>query len=326
MIYNPAARVCLYPDLQWPALSARVTAAVRMLADAGRVALVAPEEPADLAHAIADATVYGRATVQLRTVATIPLRAGRLTASPGWARRQRRSASGAVWLAHGQTAARLLLAGGVAPAGRVRCLPLLAPPSGAPAQSRAAERAAVRNGVGLRPGERLVIGAESAAGAAREPTWVRDLRAIGRPEAVVLRIRPADREHRTYHVYAQRAGWLPEPLPLSALLAGCDVFVAADTQPTACTPAAAAFDWGIPVVARATDAVSDLVLAGGRGAVVPAGAGRVARAVADQLDVGIFNYVATAPTEPRRRDVELARALLGVYRHAVRRTLATGAA
>lgn len=326
MIYNPTPRVCLYPDMQWQALSARIVAAAQLLADAGRLTLVAPDEPADLAHAVADATVYGRGAVQLRTVASVPLRAGRLAASPSWVRQQRRHGGGALWLAHGQTAARLLLTAGMAPSGRVHCLPLLAPPSSTSTPCRAAERAAVRERLGLRPGERLVIAAEGPSGDGREPDWVRELRASGRPDAVVLRIRPADREHRAYHVHAERVGWLPQPLALSSALAGGDLFVAVDPQPTACTPAAAAIDWRIPVIARATDAASDLVLAGGRGTVVPAGAERVARAVLDELDGGIFNHAGTAPPEPTGRDAELARVLLGVYRRAVRRTMAPGAA
>ncbi|HET6875926.1 MAG TPA: hypothetical protein VFH38_00200 [Jatrophihabitans sp.] len=326
MIYNPVPRVCLYPDRQVPELSARIVAAGRMLADAGRVKLVEPGETADLAHAVGDAPTYGPAPVRLRTVAAVPLRAGRLTAAPGWVRRQRRAGADVVWLAHGQTAARLLLDAGIAPAGRLHCLPLLAPPIGTLSPSRAVERAAVRDGLGLRPGERLVIGTEGGSDTGDEPGWVRELREIKRSDAVVLRMRPADRVHGAYRVHAERVGWLPEPLPLSALLAGCDVFVAADAQPTACTPAAAAADWGIPVVARATDAASDLVLAGGRGTVVPAGAWRVARAVADQLDGGIFNHAGTAPPDPGRRDAELARALLAVYRRTVRRTIAAGAA
>ena len=330
MISNPVIRVCAYPDGQAAALSARLGAGLAMLAEARRIALVGPDEPADIAHAVGAAEVTGRATSRLRSVDVIPLRSGRLAASPGWVRRERRTHPGATWLAHGHSAGRLLLAAGLAPAGRVHCLPLLCPPVEEPEPSRAAVRAAVRERLGLRPGQRLVIGHELAATggqeSGREPGWERDLRSYGRHEIVVVRIRPVDREQSQYRVRTDGTGWLPEPLSLTALLAGGDGFVAADPHLAACSPAVAALDWGLPVVARATDAVSDPVLTRGVGAVVPAGAGRIARGVLELLDGDLLCSRAAPGPLPGHRLAEFAHSLLSVYRSVQRRTLISGAA
>ncbi len=330
MISNPGVRVCMYGDGAASALSARIGAGLAMLAEARRIELVGPDEPADLAHAVGAAEVTGRAAMPLRSVDVLPLRAGRLAPSPGWVRRQRRTHHGATWLAHGQSAGRLLLAAGLSPAGRLHCLPLLAPPVEEPDPTHSALRTAVRDRLGLRPGQRLVIGRELAVAGdqegGQEPAWERDLRSSRRPEIVVLRIRPTDLEHSVYRVHAAGTGWLPEPLSLTALLAAGDGFVAADSHLTACSPAVAAIDWGLPVVARATDAVSDLVLARGAGAVVPAGTGRIARGVLELLDGDLlFSRAAPGPA-PGHRLAEFARSLLAVYRRAQRRTLISGAA
>ncbi|MGZ4493531.1 MAG: glycosyltransferase [Nocardioides sp.] len=114
---------------------------------------------------------------------------------------------------------------------------------------------------------------------------------------------------------------------LGGLLSAADVFVAADTCLTACNPALAAVDAGLPIVAATTDSAQDLVLAGAAvGRLAKPRPDAVAGAVAALVDEGALlrRRIQRAP-DARRRTADLAHQLLQVY-HQVSPQPVTGGA
>lgn len=329
MIPAAGPRVALRaPHLASP-LSAYLVAAYEMLVEAGRVRPASPSAPADLVHTVGDVPPPEPGPLPVRTVETVPLRSGRLAVEPGWLRRERRHGSTATtWLAHGFTAGRLLLDARLAASGRLHCLPLvgtLAPPEG---RARAAERATTRARLGLAPGARLVLttagGADPWPGAAGR--WPRELAAAGRTDIAVMQLSSVD-QPGTHLVTDAVTGRRVGSLPLFSMLAGCDLFVTTGRNLVACSPAVTAADWGIPLVATATDSAAELVLTKGVGTVVSRGDVDVARAVLAELDGGL-PHATPAARVPAAADrlAECAHSLLGVYRRIMRAAAIGGAA
>jgi hypothetical protein len=325
---SSAPRVAMRMNDPATPLSAWLHSAYELLLDAGRIRPASASAPPDVVHTVGDVPPPAPGPLPVRTVETIPLRNGRLVAAPGWLRRERRYGTATTWLAHGYTSGRLLLDAGLASSRRLHCLPLVGARAPGNSQTRAAARAATRTRLGLAPGARLVV--TSATGASPWPDgggrWQRELAAARRPDVAIVQISPV-RPDGTYQVSDSITGRSMDALPLYSLLAGCDVFVTVNRELAACSPAVTAADWGIPVVATASDSAAELVLTRSVGTVVRGSDLEVARAVLDKLDTGLPHAVTTARV-PDVHDqlAECARALLGVYRRVLRAAVVGGAA
>ncbi len=322
-------RVCMRGDRLAADLSSALSDALVLLAEAKRIELIDSDQPGDIVHTVGSveaARTPGRRRVH--TVDTVPLRVPRLAALPAWVRRERRRLAGASLLVHGQTAGRIILGSGVADGHLVHCVPLLSPSTSLSGCSRAAARTSVRQRLEIAPGVRLVLGSGRQAVGHRDTAWDRVLRSSGRPDVVAGRIHPAgDRPGQdAFRLLVDGREWSTEPLPLAALLAACDVFVAADFELHACSMAVAAVDWGVPVVSTTTDGVAELVLSGARGVVVQPRGDRVAAAVESQLDNGRVPVPPTSSADPLQRIAQLARAMLGIYRRELSAGVIGGAA
>jgi hypothetical protein len=325
-----APRIALHLPQHESPLSAYLVAAYDVLVEAGRVLPPSASLPADVVHTVGDVAPPEPGPLHVRTVDVVPLRNGRLAVASAWLRRERRHGAATTWLAHGYTAGRLLLEARLSPSSRLHCLPLvgvLTAPAPNDARTRALERAATRARLGLAPGARLVVttAPDSAALAGGTGRWQRDLAAAHRPDISVIQIGPAQ-PHGT-HLITDSNGRRLADLPLFSVLAGSDLFVATGRELAGCSLGVAAADWGIPLVAVATDSAAELVLTRGVGTVVAGGDAHIARAVFDELDGGLPHAGSTMqPPVPQDRLVEFARALLGVYRRVMRAAVVGGAA
>lgn len=326
-----APRVALHVPRPASPLSAYLQAAYGLLVEAGRVLPSCASIPADLVHTVGDVEPPEPGPLHVRTVDVVPLRNGRLAVAPRWLRRERRHGAATTWLVHGYTAGRLLLEARLATGGRLHCLPLVGTPgSQVPtgARARAAARTATRARLGLAPGARLV--GTSATGDGSVPggigRWQRDLAAARRPDIAVVQIGPVQ-SPGSYVVTDGLTGRHLGDLPLFSVLAGCDLFVATGRGLAGCSPAVAAADWGIPLVAAATDSAAELVLTRAAGTVVDGGDAYVARAVLNELDNGLPHTGAITQAPPAQdRMIECARALLAIYRRVLRTAAIGGAA
>ncbi|MDQ2750996.1 MAG: glycosyltransferase [Actinomycetota bacterium] len=304
-----------------------VDAALDMLAGARRIIRVSNDELAHIVHTVGsfDAAV-DRAALRVHTVDRIPLRDGRMAPATWWLRGERRRVRGStMWLAHGQTAGRMLVDAGLAAGEWVHCLPLMLPPSYLPSATSLAGRTAVRACFEMAPGVRLVIGIDPHADDHRASGWARAVLDDRRRDVRVAQISPArvgssDR----YQVRLPDGGTLPGPLRLSDLLAAADLFVASGHDLEACSPAVAAVACGVPVVAVITDSIAEHVLSNGSGFVVPGRASSVAQAVRALLDT--VPPPRRAPTDQTQPGAELARGLLAAYRRVLSRSAMGGAA
>lgn len=280
--------------------------AVGILADARRIQPAGPGEPADVLHTVGEVAAgrFTGAARRVHTVDRVALRRGGLTATTGWAHRQRRFAGAVVtWLVHGSTAGQVLVASGVVQGDRVHGLPLVAPRRGGSAGGQ--DRSAVRDRLGIAPGVGLVVGCEPGPGQS-VPGWADAIGELRRTDVAVIRYE-ADRHGR--------AG----ALSFDELLLAADLFVAAGLGLTACNPAAAAVAAGVPVIATTTDSAAELVRFGRTGFVVPPHPAPIAAAVRAGLD-GALPRGGRRPPRPRD-DAELhslARGLLGAYHRALR--------
>jgi glycosyltransferase involved in cell wall biosynthesis len=298
-------------------LATALREAVQLLVGAGRLRLARPGERADLLHTVGGVGDMGDAGVadhRVHTVDRIPLRGGReLMATRRWARRERRRAARCtVWLTHGRTAGRMVVEAALAPGERVRCLPVLSPwrlDIAVRGDDRASgDRSAVRRELGVRPGVRLVLGV-----APRRPTavdgWAAAIDRLGRTDVQVLRL-AGDPGGRTP---ASVVG----SLPLPALLAAADLFVATGQELAALSPGVSALAVGLPVVAVTTDSAAELVTSGRDGHVVAPRVDAVVDAVQAHLDGAPApgRTVPAAVTRPAAHD--LARRLLDVYGQAL---------
>jgi hypothetical protein len=330
VISAAAPRIALHLPRRESPLSAHLVAAYDLLVEAGRVLPPSACLPPHLVHTVGDVAPPEPGPLHIRTVDVVPLRGGRLAVAPAWLRRERRHGAATTWLAHGYTAGRLLLEARLAPSGKLHCLPLvgvLAAQVPDDARARAVERAATRARLGLAPGARLVVttAPDSAALAGGIGRWQRDIAAAHRPDIKLIEIGPAQ-PHGT-HVITDMNGQRLGDLPLLSVFAGSDLFVATGRELAGCSLAVAAADWGIPLVAVATDSAAELVLTRGVGTVVAGGDAHIARAVLDELDGGLPHASATMPTPAvQDRLVEFARALLGIYRRVLRTAVVGGAA
>ena len=321
---RPRIRMCIEPSAQ--SLGAGLDAALTMLVEARRIALVGEGEPAEIVHTVgpvSGATRYG--VHHVHSVDRIPLRNGRLEPAGWWVRNERSCISGATaLLAHGQTAGRLLVDAGLLPGQRVHCLPLVGPPG--TSTTIPGTRALVRAHLGVAPGVRLVLGVDSHAAGNRAGGWDRLLLATKRGDLSVAQIWPSP-DADLYHVRMGAGSWQDAPLPLGELIAAADLYVAAGHELQAYTPAVVAVACALPVIAVTTDSVVELVLAGSDGCVVPVRAGSVVQAVLARVDGGLpLRRPAMNAPDRLHRVAELARGLLRVYRQVLCTSTVQGAA
>jgi glycosyltransferase involved in cell wall biosynthesis len=152
------------------------------------------------------------------------------------------------------------------------------------------------------------------------------LAAEGRGDITVARaVRDGGATAERFFVRTGPGEWLPESLPLAEVLAAADLVVATGRDLDAYTPATAAVTRGVPVVSVTTDSVAELVLAAGRGCVVPPRADCIVRAVLAQVD-GLLPRRGTTEPDRHRQLAAVARELLGVYRHVLCASAIGGAA
>lgn len=325
---NFAPSVALRMQESTAPLAAWLRAAHELLLDAGRVRPAIASAPPDVVHTVGEVPPPAPGPLLVRTVETIPLRNGRLVVAPTWLRRERRYGAATTWLAHGYTAGRLLLDAGLASSRRLHCLPLLGALAVGSSEPRTATRAGTRARLGLAPGARLVVTSAAHGGAWPEGggRWQRELAAARRPDVALVQISPGQPQG-TYQVSESTTGRSMGTLPLYSVLAACDLFVTVNRDLTACSPAVTAVEWGIPVVATASDSAAELVLTRSAGTVVRGSDTEVVRAVLDELDTGLPHAAATARVpDVQHQLAECARALLGVYRRALRAAVIGGAA
>ena len=276
--------------------AATLRAATALLVRGGRIRLV--EADAELVHTVGElAAPVPAGTHHVHTVDRVALRRG-LRAARWWVRQERRATAGAtVWLAHGRTAARVLVSAGLTGGERLHCLPVLPPPHGR--RSGEQGRAELRRALGIAPGVRLVLGSESADGA----DWTAAVRRLGRTDVAIALCALDDRA----------AG--PR---LADLLTAADLFVAAGHDLAACNPGAAAIAAGLPVVAVTTDSVADLIDTGRTGYVVPPDVDAIAAAVSAHLDGCVpASRRDLVGADDRRVTGLLARDLLSAYDRAL---------
>ncbi|WP_163505797.1 glycosyltransferase [Fodinicola acaciae] len=268
-------------------LGAAVRLAAGLLAGVGRIEFAGPGRPADIVHTVGDVTTRPASAHRVYTVERVPLRYGRLVADRSWVRRQRRRCgTDSMLLAHGRTAARLVVAARLALGERVHCVPVVSPLYSDTARE-SASRSQVRDRLGLRPGVRLVVCASGP-----DDDWCAAIERLDRPDVMVLPLRDE---------------------PLAGLLTAADLFVATGRDLLACNPAAAALAMNVPVVAVTTDSAADLVIPGRNGYVVPPRPAAVAHAVGAHLDASPGRTTVVRGDQARRELRRLARGLLRVY-------------
>jgi glycosyltransferase involved in cell wall biosynthesis len=103
---------------------------------------------------------------------------------------------------------------------------------------------------------------------------------------------------------------------LGTLLRAVDVFVAADSGLTACSPAVTAAEAGVPLVSVTTDSAQDLVLTGAVGRLTQPRPDAIAETVLAIVDEGMSTRRTTVSgADAPRKAAELAHHLLQVYRH-----------
>ncbi len=285
-------------------LAATLCTATTLLSGSGRIRLVEAGADAELVHTVGDTA--GRVpagTHHVHTVDRVALRGG-LRVARRWARQERQmTADATVWLAHGRTAARLLVSAGLATGDRLRCLPVLPPPQGRP--TRGNDRAELRRALGIAPGVRLVLGTEPGNGWAGGGDWTAAVRELGRTD-VAIALCALDHD---------ASGDRPR---LADLLTAADLFVAAGHDLAACNPGAAAIAAGLPVVAVTTDSVADLIDAGRTGYVVPPDTDAVAAVIDAYLDDAVpAGRRDPVGVDDRRIAGRLARHLLAAYDRAL---------
>lgn len=283
-------------------LAAVLNTAAGLLTRSGRIRLVDSGADAELVHTIGGVSgPVPAGTRHVHTVDRVALRRG-LRAARRWVRQERSAtADSTVWLAHGRTAARVLVSAKLTAGERVHCLPVLRPLHGRPALAR--DRAELRLALGVAPGVRLVLGSEPDDGSAGTGDWITAVRELGRTDVAVA-LCSLDGE-----------GNRPR---LADLLIAADLFVAAGNDLAACNPGAAAIAAGLPVIAVTTDSAADLIDAGRTGYVVPPDADAIAAAVDAHLD-GAVPASRREPVGPddRRLASRLARDLLTAYDRAL---------
>lgn len=311
-------------------LTANIRAALEMLADARRIELVGSGDTADVVHTIGSAQVHwaGRA-LRVHSIERLPLRANGLSAAGWWVRSCSRMAPAvATWLVHGQTAGRLLVSSGVAPGERIRCLPLLGPAAAGPSSFSTGEsRAVLRRALDVAPGVKLALGLEPETSHVGAAAWAPALQALRRSDLAVAQLRPVlgAPGHYAVHRVDDRHRAVTAPLPL--VLRAADLLVAADSGLAASSPAAAAAETGLPVVAVTTDSAAELVLSGAAGCVVPARAEAVAQGVVALLERGVTTrQFGPGPQEERRKVAVLAHDLLDTYRQSLSVSMVRGLA
>jgi glycosyltransferase involved in cell wall biosynthesis len=296
----PRVRMELGSTSDW--FAATLRAAATLLARTGRIRLVEAGADAELVHTVGDMAGPAPAgTHHVHTVDRVALGRG-LRAARWWVRQERRAtADSTVWLAHGRTAARVLVSAKLTAGERVHCLPVLPPPEGAQASDH--NRAELRRALGIAPGVRLVLGSEPADGWVGSGDWTAAVRKFGWSDVAIALCAP------------HGAATGPR---LADLLTAADLFVAAGHDLAACNPGAAAIAVGLPVVAVTTDSVADLIDAGRTGYVVPPDADSIAAAVRAHLD-GVVPASRRDPVGPDDRRVtgRLARDLLAAYDRAL---------
>jgi len=303
-------------------LSMSIDAALTVLAEARRIRRVGQGEAADVVHVIgplgSGAPAIGR---RVQTVEHLPLRSNGQVPCAWWRRRARgMSRSVSAWVVHGVTAGRLLATAGVASSMRVHCLPLLSPPCPDACHATEAQeqqrRATLRRQLGLAPGVRLAVGLPPEHVHPAAVGWKGSLSWRGRTDIATGELR--ETSGRPGHFSLRLTGRATPSATgdLATLLRGVDVYVAADSGLTACSPALAAVEAGVPVVTVTTDSAQDLVLAGAVGRLAQPRPEAIAETVMALVDDGVCCHRAKLPTtDARRRTADLAHQLLQVYRH-----------
>ncbi|HEX8973795.1 hypothetical protein [Oryzihumus sp.] len=326
---NPI-RVRFEPPSSATDLTANLVAALEMLTDARRVELVGSGDTADVVHTTGSTQVpwAGRA-LRVHSIERLPLRENGLSPAGWWVRSCNRMIPAvATWLVHGQTAARLLVSSGVAPGGRIRCLPLLGPAAAAPSSTSIGEtRADLRRVLDVAPGVRLAVGLEPGTSHLGAAAWAPTLHALRRSDLVVAQLRPVPGAPGQYAVRRVDGRHGAVTAPLAVVLRAADVIVATDSGLAAASPSAAAVDVGLPVVAVTTDSAAELVLSGGAGCVVPPRAEAVAQAVVSMLEGGVTaRRFGPGPQDERRKVALLAHHLLDTYRQSLTVAMVRGLA
>lgn len=318
-----APRVLAWTGDATPAVLDTVTAALRMLHEAHRIQLVEHGDGADIVHTIGLAPVEAqRRTRRVHTVDHIELRSDRMQPANRWMRRLRHHVPpGAVLVAHGRTAGRVLVESGLAPGESVLCLPLVHPlqsPAGGFSQHI---RAQVRQELGLTPGTRLILGTapDASRRAARE--WAQAVQQRCPTGVLAGHLLLAGED--AWQIRLAGGAVLSDRFPCGHLLSAADVFVAAARGLDAHCLGMDAAASGLPLVAVTTDAAAESVFARGNGHVVRPRAQQIARAVALLLDTGLpARHAPSAPTAAEGI-AEVARGLLGAYRRALSLPLRT---
>lgn len=303
-------------------VSTSIDAALSVLVEARRIRRVGPDEVADMVHVVG--TLDGGAPAtgrRVQTVEHLPLRSNGREPSGWWCRRARSlTPSVSAWMAHGLTAGRLLVTAGVASSMRVHCLPLLSPPCSEPGQAADEAhaqrgRACLRRQLGLAPGVRLAVGLAPAQVHPAAAGWMGSLNRRGRPDIATGELRETRGSPGRFSL---RLTGRPGPSAtgdLRTLMRGVDVYVAADSVLTACSPALAAVEAGVPIVAVTTDCAQDLVLTGAVGRLIRPRPDAIADTVTALVDDGVCCRRANVQTtDGLRRTTDLAHHLLGVYR------------
>jgi hypothetical protein len=302
-------RVCATLD------AAPVAAALRdaldLLIVAGRIRWADRGDRADLLHTVGDVETADGAPHRVHTVHRIPLRTGsKPAATRRWVLTERhRHVRGSVWLAHGRTAARMVVEAGLAPGERVRCLPLLSPwrldIATEQGTCNPAQRVAVRRELGVRPGVRLVVDVTRRSCPAEVDGWPSAVRRLQRTDVQVLCPLGGDRM----------------TVPLPVLLTAGDLIVTTGSELTATSAAVPALAAGVPVVTVTTDPAADLVEAGRTGLVVAPRLDAVVDAVVAWLDNGPASWRRGPERSAQPVRPELARCLLGAYGDALTSTV-----
>jgi hypothetical protein len=283
-------------------LAATLRAAAALLTRSGRIRLVDAGSDAELVHTVGEvAGPVPAGTYHVHTVDRVALRRG-LRAARWWVRQERSAtADSTVWLAHGRTAARVLVSAGLTAGERLHCVPVLPPPHGRPAPDH--DRADLRRALGVAPGVRLVLGCEPADVGSGD--WTAAVRKLGRSD-VAIALCALDGEATAHR---------PR---LVDLLTAADLFVAAGHDLAACNPGAAAIAAGLPVVAATTDSVADLIDAGRTGYVVAPDANAIAAAVGAHLDAAVpARRRESVGPDDHRVASRLARDMLAAYNRAL---------
>lgn len=303
-------------------LSTTIDAALTVLADARRIRRVGSGEAADVVHVIGTLGGGAPATVRrVQTVEHLPLRSNGREPSSSWRRRARgMTLSVSAWMAHGLTAGRLLVTAGVASSMRVHCLPLLSPPCSDPGQATEAQeqqrRATIRRQLGLAPGVRLAVGLPPEHVHPAAVGWRGSLSRRGRPDLATGELRETSGHPGHFGLRLTGRSTPSATGGLGTLLRAVDVYVAADSGLTACSPAMAAVEAGVPVVTVTTDSAQDLVLTGAAGRLAQPRPDAIAESVMALVDDGVCCRRPRLPTtDARRRTADLAHQLLQVYRH-----------